>query len=198
MASSERPASRPAREIWHQVDAYVQRFEKAWQSGGRPVIDDFLPKDGPVRLAVLNELVHVDQERRLRAGESARLEDYLERYPDLAPYLHPTQVHDSPQPKHADPAAPPQQIGRYRVEKVLGQGGFGIVYLAHDDQLSRPVAIKVPHRKWVARPEDARPYLTEARIVAGLDHPNIVPVYDVGNTEDCPFFVVSKFIEGST
>src|SRR5207253_451249 len=119
MASAERPAGQPAKEIFHQVDAYVQRFEKAWQSGGRPAIDDFLPKDGPVRLAVLNELVHVDMERRLRAGDSAR-------------------------------------------------------------------------------PEDARPYLTEARVVAGLDHPNIVPVYDVGNTEDCPFFVVSKFIEGST
>ena len=73
MASAERPAGQPAREIWHQVDACVQRFEKAWQSGSRPVIDDFLPKDGPVRLAVLNELVHVDQERRLRAGDSARL-----------------------------------------------------------------------------------------------------------------------------
>ena len=95
-------------------------------------------------------------------------------------------------------AATPQHIGRYRVERVLGQGGFGIVYLAHDDQLQRPVAVKVPHRRLVARPEDAQAYLTEARTVAGLDHPNIVPVYDAGHTEDCPFFVVSKFIEGST
>ena len=46
------------------------------------------------------------------------------------------------------------------------QGGFGLVYLAHDDQLSRPVAIKVPHRKLVDRLEDAEAYLTEARTVA--------------------------------
>src|SRR5437870_3555710 len=84
MARAERPAGQPAKERWHQVDVFVQRFEKAWQSGGRPIIDDFLPKDGP------------------------------------------------------------------------------------------------------------------ARLVAGLDHPNIVPVYDVGSTEDHPFFVVSKFIEGGT
>ena len=81
-------------------------------------------------------------------------------------------------------AAPalPKQIGRYRVEKMLGKGGFGLVYLAHDDQLQRLVAIKVPHAKLVAQTTDAEAYLTEARTVAGLDHPHIVPVFDVGST----------------
>jgi serine/threonine protein kinase len=91
-----------------------------------------------------------------------------------------------------------QRIGRYRVEKILGEGGFGIVYLAHDEQLQRPVAVKVPHRRLVSRPEDSEAYLTEDRTVAGLDHPNIVPVYDVGSAEDCACFIVSKVIEGST
>jgi serine/threonine protein kinase/formylglycine-generating enzyme required for sulfatase activity len=94
-------------------------------------------------------------------------------------------------------AEQPQHIGRYRVERVLGQGGFGVVYLAHDDPLNRPVAIKVPHRKLVARAEDAAAYLTEARTVANLDHPSIVPVYDMGSTDDCPLFVVSKYIDGT-
>src|ERR1700676_5203649 len=92
----------------------------------------------------------------------------------------------------------PERIGRYRVEKVLGEGGFGLVYLACDDQLERLVAIKVPHRRLISRPEDAEAYLTEARIVAKLDHPHIVPVFDVGSTDDFPCFVVSKFIEGCT
>jgi serine/threonine protein kinase len=92
----------------------------------------------------------------------------------------------------------PAHIGRYRLERVLGEGGFGIVYLGYDRQLQRPVAVKVPHRRLVSRPEDAEPYLTEARTVAMLDHPNIVPVYDVGNSADCPCFVVSKYIEGTT
>jgi len=91
----------------------------------------------------------------------------------------------------------PGWIGRYRIERVLGQGGFGLVYLAHDDQLQRLVAIKVPHPNLVARPEDAEAYLIEARTVANLDHPNIVPVHDVGSTPDYPCYVVSKFIEGS-
>ena len=89
-------------------------------------------------------------------------------------------------------------IGRYRVEKVLGQGGFGLVYLAYDGQLQRLVAIKVPHRDRVATVADAEAYLTEARTVANLDHPHIVPVFDVGSAENCPCFIVSKFIEGST
>src|SRR6058998_3249248 len=101
-------------------------------------------------------------------------------------------------PAAVDPiAALPTQIGRYRIDKVLGKGGFGLVYLAHDDQLQRPVAVKVPHPRLVSRPEDAAAYLTEARTVANLDHPHIVPVFDVGSTEQFPCFVVSKYIDGT-
>jgi serine/threonine protein kinase/formylglycine-generating enzyme required for sulfatase activity len=95
-------------------------------------------------------------------------------------------------------ASTPTNIGRYHIKKVLGQGGFGLVYLAYDDQLQRLVAIKVPHARLVMHREDADAYLAEARTVAGLDHPHIVPVYDVGGTEDCSCFIVSKYVEGCT
>jgi serine/threonine protein kinase len=91
----------------------------------------------------------------------------------------------------------PSKIGRYRIIHRLGQGGFGRVYLAHDDDLDRPVAIKVPNRERVTHAEDVEAFLVEARIVAKLDHPNIVPVYDVGRTDDGLCFVVSKLVEGS-
>src|SRR6266849_2275005 len=100
-------------------------------------------------------------------------------------------------PDDAAPAEHPGRIGRYRIDCVLGQGGFGLVYLAHDDQLQRRVAIKVPHRKLVDRPKAAEAYLTEARTVANLDHPNIVPVHDVGCTDEFPCYVVSKYIDGT-
>ncbi len=96
-----------------------------------------------------------------------------------------------------DAGSIPATIGRYRVLGRLGEGGFGLVYLAQDDQLSRPVAIKVPHRNLVDRREDAEAYLTEARTVASLDHPHIVPVFDVGSTDLFPCFIVSKYIEGT-
>ena len=91
----------------------------------------------------------------------------------------------------------PSKIGRYRIMHRLGQGGFGTVYLAHDDDLDRPVAIKVPNPERITAPEDVEAYLNEARILAKLDHPNIVPVHDVGRTEDGLCFVVSKLVEGS-
>ena len=88
--------------------------------------------------------------------------------------------------------------GRYRLDRVLGEGGFGRVYLGYDDQLHRQVAIKVPTAARFQKPEDAAAYLEEARTVASLDHPNIVPVYDVGRTQDGSIYVVSRFIDGST
>jgi formylglycine-generating enzyme required for sulfatase activity len=97
------------------------------------------------------------------------------------------------------PSGPlPAHVGRYRVERLLGEGGFGRVFLARDEQLERRVAVKVPHPHLVARPQDADAYLAEARTAAGLDHPHIVPVFDVGGTPEFPCFIVSKFIEGPT
>jgi serine/threonine protein kinase len=94
-------------------------------------------------------------------------------------------------------AGVPAAIGRYRVIRVLGRGGFGTVYLAQDDDLRRPVAIKVPNPERVAGPEDVAAYLAEAQVLAQLDHPHIVPVYDVGRTDDGLCYVVSKYIEGT-
>jgi serine/threonine protein kinase len=91
----------------------------------------------------------------------------------------------------------PLRIGRYRIERVLGKGGFGTVYLANDEQLKRLVAVKVPHGNLITKSEDADAYRAEARTVANLDHPSIVPVYDVGSTEEFPCYVVSKYISGT-
>ena len=88
----------------------------------------------------------------------------------------------------------PVQIGRYRVESVLGSGAFGRVYRCYDGVLKRSVAVKVPHRHLLDTPEV---YLEEARVLARLEHPAIVPVHDAGLTEDGMCYVVSRFIEGS-
>jgi tRNA A-37 threonylcarbamoyl transferase component Bud32 len=65
------------------LDEVVDRFEEAWQTGRRPALEEYLLADGALRLPLLTALVHVDLERRLKAGEAARVEDYLARYPEL-------------------------------------------------------------------------------------------------------------------
>src|SRR4051812_26510660 len=85
----------------------------------------------------------------------------------------PSSVADSGASTPGDPA----RIGRYSILGRLGKGGFGRVYLAHDDDLDRPVAIKVPNRERITGPEDVETFVVEARILASLDHPHIVPVF---------------------
>ncbi|MFM9964256.1 MAG: protein kinase domain-containing protein [Planctomycetaceae bacterium] len=108
-------------------------------------------------------------------------------------------LHLSPTPPASDQRSPSavsiQSIGRYRVERRLGQGGFGAVYLAMDDELNRRVAIKVPRR--LAETQLAE-YRDEAQKLAKLEHPGVVPIYDIGHTTEFPVFLVTKFIEGGT
>lgn len=107
---------------------------------------------------------------------------------------------DQPTASYIPTAVPlplPKAVGRYRVLRELGRGGYGVVYLGHDDRLARDVAVKVPHPHLVSADADAAAYLSEARTVAGLEHPHIVPVFDTDGTPEHPCFVVSRFIDGS-
>jgi serine/threonine protein kinase len=178
------------------------RFEDAWLTGGRPRIEEFL--DGfrdAARRELVHELIAVEVAYRLREKEVPKAHEYRERFPDLdLPRLTATLEAAPPAGRRevtvtSDPPLPPR-IGRFRVSQLVGVGSFGLVYLAHDDRLDRPVAIKVPHQARLSSPEGIEAHLSEARTVAKLDHPNIVPVYDVGCAEGFPFFVVSKYVQG--
>jgi hypothetical protein len=68
---------------WLALKEAVRRFEDAWRQTPRPKIDAFLPTSAVLRSRVLIELVHIDLELRLKAGEKVRVEEYLTRYPEL-------------------------------------------------------------------------------------------------------------------
>ncbi len=87
-------------------------------------------------------------------------------------------------------------IGRYRTERRLGKGTFGEIFLAYDSELNRRVAIKIPYSSRIADPEEFEDFVYEARILAGLDHGAIVPVYDIGRMNDGRCYIVSKYIDG--
>ena len=120
----------------------------------------------------------------------------------VGPFAEPAEVANSPirnedgLPEKSTTQLVPSSIGRYTVSRILGQGGFGIVYLAHDAKLDRDVAIKVPLNGTQSRFLDVESYIEETRLLARLSHPNIVPVYDVGHIEDGRCYVVSKYMEG--
>jgi class 3 adenylate cyclase/predicted ATPase len=94
-----------------------------------------------------------------------------------------------------DAPTPPAAFGRYQVRSDVGAGGFGAVYLGHDTQLDRPVAIKVLRGGPVASQARAKQFLQEARRLAQLSHPGIVAVHDVG-LDGGQAYIVSDFLDG--
>ena len=89
------------------------------------------------------------------------------------------------------PTVPPSVIGRYRVTGVLGTGGMGVVYAAHDDQLDRAVAIKMV-RDGAVDTRSRDQLWQEARAAAKVSHPNICQLYDVGEHQGALFFAMER------
>ena len=87
--------------------------------------------------------------------------------------------------------------GRYRLEAKLGSGGMSTVYLARDETLDRPVAVKVMHREMSEQPDQLQRFRQEARAVAQLSHPNVVAVIDAGEDGGHPY-IVFEYVEGET
>ena len=87
-------------------------------------------------------------------------------------------------------------LNRYQISALLGQGGMGVVYRAHDTLLNRDVSIKVLNKSAMGTQGRAR-LLHEARAAAQLNHPNIVTVYDAGESQAVPF-IVMELVEGSS
>src|ERR1041385_7313027 len=93
----------------------------------------------------------------------------------------------------------PQFIaGRFRIEREIGTGGMGTVYLATHLGLERPVAVKIIKRECAGDTDVADRFLREARTMAKLRHPNAAMIFDAGNLPDGRHFIVMEFVEGET
>jgi len=92
---------------------------------------------------------------------------------------------------------PGENVGPYRIIEQLGQGGMATVFKAYHAGLDRYVAIKVMHPAFKQDPNFLARFQREARVVAKLDHPNIVPIYDYAEHNSNPYLVM-KYIEGET
>ncbi|HSC49100.1 MAG TPA: serine/threonine-protein kinase [Gaiellaceae bacterium] len=92
----------------------------------------------------------------------------------------------------------PSLGGRYRLQRVLGNGGMATVYRARDEELDRPVAIKLLADHLAGDTAFRRRFLREARLAAGLSHPNVVAVYDAGEDERGRPYIVMEYVHGTT
>ncbi|NNE99403.1 MAG: protein kinase [Pyrinomonadaceae bacterium] len=89
------------------------------------------------------------------------------------------------------------RIAHYEILSRIGSGGMGEVYLAADTQLERQVAIKFIKPDFSRDPHQVRRFLREAKTASSLNHPNIITVYEIGNTKNTPF-IATEYIEGKT
>ena len=185
--------------------------QRRWVTDNPLQVEDYLSglPDLPADVDWKLQLAVGEFEARRDTGRPLSLHEICSRFPEIRDTLRdklPQADSDSDEDhrlRHAttylgDSVAGKTFVGRYRLVRVLGEGVFGRVYLGFDEELQRQVAIKVPTKARFQKPEDAEDYLAEARTVASLDHPNIVPVYDMGRTNDGSIYVVSKYIEGCT
>ena len=222
------------------------RFEAAWEGETPPRIEEYLKAcESSQRQALLNELVRIDLERRLRAGEQINVKEfYLERFPEVhldrssfvsflarvseqlqrcepnkaledgvnllseeKPESHvilPTlderpkgerTIETSPQLPEALGFTPKGNLGCYELISELGRGAMGVVYLAHDNQLKRRVAIKMVLCGAHSSESMRNRFRSEAEAIARLQHPHVVQVYSWGQQDTLPYLVM-EYIQG--
>lgn len=185
------------------------RFAAEWEQPSRPSFQQCLSEvTAAEQSQLLCALVEVDWQERSKRGEQPHIEEYVEQFPEHRDALlashHPTDDHSvlstislkSGKRSAAGSTTISKQVGRYQLQKILGRGGFGIVWKALDPALNRSVAIKIL-RSDRADPAQQVALLEEARKIAQLNHQGILKIHDVLLEGDA-VCIVSEWIGGGT
>jgi eukaryotic-like serine/threonine-protein kinase len=200
-----------------EIDRLCDRFEAAWRSGDRPRFEDYLPAgDGPFRKALEGELVAIELEWRRRragpqpwddhAGDTAGhrppgrgVLETLSASVGEVPHVLLRDTDGGPEPPlHRPVGGEPGQGTRYRIDGEIARGGMGAVLKGRDPDIGRDVALKVLREEFRDDAGMVRRFIEEAQIGGQLQHPGVVPIYEMGTLGDRRPFFSMKLVKGDT
>jgi len=175
------------------LEARLLAFDVAWQGNKKPSVADFIEADDPEEY--VKEVIRIDIERRRTLDQTLTEQEYAKVLPqpwNQGEFLADMASHITQQP------ATLQLHTHYHGLEPRAAGGLGQVYLTTDHDLNRPVALKVLLEKWCKSKQACNDFMLEAQLTSQLEHPGIVPIYQVGITPEGRPCYSMRMIHGQT
>lgn len=195
-------------ELVNHIESVCTDFESQWQCGHPPAIKDMLEgATGLKRSALLRELLAIELEQKGCQGLPPTRAAYAETFPDdlaivdlvfceSADAARPASLANGNRIRGAQGGLP-CDFGAYELVQEIARGGMGVVYKARHRKLNRTVAVKMILAGQLASDADVDRFYIEAEAAAGLEHSNIVPIFDVGHCDGNHYFSMG-FVEGES
>ena len=165
-------------EQWARIERIYERAVVCQPAARAELLDEACGNDIDLRREVESLIAAGD-----RAGDFLSASDFREQLAAVAVSA-----------RHLSPG---QKVGRYELESELGAGGMGVVFLARDTDLDRPVALKVLPATFAGDAERAARFAVEAKAASALNHPNILTIYEIGHDGDT-LYIATEFVDGVT
>lgn len=191
-------------EALTRIDEAADQFEAAWKDGRSPLLEEHLGEiPEPERSALFRALLEVELHYRRQRGDSPTAPEYESRFPQHAELVRNVLVATETSTPGERPALAAANIAaeglaHYSLRGVFAEGGLGRVWTAWDSRLNREVALKEIQPSQASQPDAWQRFLKEAQVTGQLEHPNIVPVYELSRAaSDKPFYTM-RLVKGRT